>query len=550
MPRMSRRTVLRTMAATGAAAAVPSLLTGCSSSSSSGGDVSNAGKKLAAWPAYEAAPGAKPDLAPTASGVQAGYTSYPAELTTSVKRTPGDGSTVRVMSVTFGTPPKAAAQNQYWRAVEKALGVKIEFTVIPQADYQKKMATVMAGEEDSLPDIINMFSGYTLPREAQFVQKRAQDLTPYLSGEAIRDYPNLAGIPTHAWRDMGRVSGHLYGIPLERPLTGSTLWLNQEMFTDAGMKEGWAAADFAAVAQKATRGKTYALGAAKGSLFGNAVHSAAHHSPQGWAVDKDGAFQPNYTDERFKAAVAFQAGLRKAGAFHPDATSLSSPDLSTLFLNGTVGSMQNGFGAYTSLYPDSKGLLTPAPALPYAVDGTPGGAVAARRSFGYTILKKAKKERIEMLLRVLDHLASPFGTKEWELLQYGVEGVHFTRGKDGAPQRNKLGEVENITNLPFRYLAEGPQVLFVPGRPEAVRALHAWQQKVVPVTIRNASFGLVSRTDVAQGATLKALMEDTVTAVVAGRSSMADFDAAVKQWRSRGGDRIAEEFAKEHAANS
>ncbi|MFI6609955.1 sugar ABC transporter substrate-binding protein [Streptomyces sp. NPDC050507] len=549
MPRMSRRTVLRTMAATGAAVAVPSLLTACSSSSS-GGDVSNAGKKLAAWPAYKAAPGAKPDLAPTEAGVQAGYTSYPADLATAVKRTPGDGSTIRVMSVTFGTPPKAAAQNQYWRAVEKALGVKIEFTVIPQADYQKKMATVMAGEAEALPDIINMFSGYVLPREAQFVQKRAQDLTPYLSGAAIQDYPNLAGIPTPAWRDMGRIGGHLYGVPLERPVTGSTLWLNQDMFADAGMKDAWGSQDFASVAKKATHGKSYALGAAKGSLFCNAIHSAAHGSPQGWGIEKDGTFLPNYTDERYRAAVAFQSQLRKSGSYHPDATSMSSPDLTTLFLNGTVGSMQNGFGAYTSLYPDSKGLLTPAPAVPYSVDGAPGGAVAARRSFGYTILKKAKKERIEMLLRVLDYLAAPFGSKEWELLQYGVEGVHFTRAKDGSPQRNALGEVENITNLPFRYLAEGPQVLFVAGRPEAVRALHAWQQKVVPVTIRNASFGLVSRTDVAQGATLRALMDDTVTAVVAGRSSMADLDAAVKKWRSQGGDRMAEEFAKEHAANS
>ncbi|MFC9947184.1 type 2 periplasmic-binding domain-containing protein [Streptomyces pratensis] len=549
MPRMSRRTVLRTMAATGAAAAVPSFLTACSSSSS-GGDVSNSGKKLAAWPAYEAAPGAKPDLAPTEAGVQAGYTSYPADLATAVKRTPGDGSTIRVMSVTFGTPPKPAAENQYWRAVEKALGVKIEYTVIPQADYQKKMATVMAGEADSLPDIINMFSGYALPREAQFVQKRAQDLTSYLSGEAIRDYPNLAGIPAAAWKDMGRIGGHFYGIPLERPVTGSTLWLNQQMFADAGMTESWGSEDFASVAKKATGGKSFALGAAKGSLFGNAVHSAAHGSPQGWAVGKDGTFHPHYTDERYRAAVAFQSRLRKDGSYHPDATSLSSPDLNTLFLNGTVGSMQNGFGAYTSLYPDSKGLLTPAPAVPYSVDGAPGGAVAARRSFGYTVLKKAKKERVEMLLRLLDYLASPFGSREWELLQYGVEGVHFTRGKDGSPRRSKLGEVENITNLPFRYLAEGPQVLFVPGRPEAVRALHTWQQKVVPVIIRNASFGLVSRTDVAQGATLRALMEDTITAVVAGRSSMADLDAAVKKWRGQGGDRIAEELAEEHAANS
>ncbi|MET9105398.1 extracellular solute-binding protein [Streptomyces zhihengii] len=549
MSRMSRRTVLRTIAVAGAATAVSPLLTACSGSSG-GGDVSNSGKKLAPWPAYQAPVGAKPDLAPTEAGVQAGYTHYPADLTTSVKRTPGDGSTIKVMSVTFGTPPKGSSQNRYWRAVEKALGVKIEYTVIPQADYQKKMATVMAGDVEALPDIINIFTGVTLPREAQFVQKRAQDLTPFLSGEAILDYPNLAGIPTHAWRDMGRIGGQLYGIPLERPATGSTLWLNQDVFTDAGMKDGWSSQDFAAVAKKATGGKKFALGSAKGSKFNNAVHAAAHNAPAAWAVDKDGNFHASFTDERYQQAVAFQAQLRKDGLYHPDATSLSSPDLNTLFLNGTVGSMQNGFGAYTTLYPDSKGLLIPAPAVPYSVNGTPGGQVGARRSFGYTILKQAKKERIEMLLRLLDYLASPFGTKEWELLQFGEEGVHFEREKDGSPKRTSLGEVENITNLPFRYLAEGPQVLFVPGRPEVVRDLHAWQVKVVPAIVRNASYGLVSPTDVAQGATLDALMDDTVTAIIAGRAPMSSLDEAVKKWQSRGGDKIAEELAKEHASNT
>ncbi|MFD7602889.1 hypothetical protein ACFWAN_20565 [Streptomyces mirabilis] len=371
-----------------------------------------------------------------------------------------------------------------------------------------------------------------------------------LSGEAIAAYPNLANIPTHAWRDMGRVDGRIYGIPLERPLPGSTLWLNQAFFTDAGMREGWTSQDFAAVAKKGTSGRKYALGAATGSLFGNAVHSAAHNAPQGWAVDKDGTFHANYGDERYKAAVAYQAQLRKNGSYHPDATSLSQPDLSTLFLNGTVGSMQDGFGGYLPKYLDSKGLLTPAAALPYSVDGTPGGIVAGRRSFGYTVLKKAKKERIELLLRVLNYLAAPFGSKEWELVHYGVEGTHFTRGKDGSPEATKLGDVEDNTNLPLKYLAEGPQVLFVPGMPEAVRALHAWQVKVVPVAIRNASFGLQSSTYTAQGTTLRALMDDTVTGVIAGRLPLSELDAAARKWRDRGGDRMAEEFAKDYAANT
>lgn len=201
--------------------------------------------------------------------------------------------------------------------------MKIEYTIISQADYQKKMATVMAGDADTLPDIINLFSGFVLPREAQFVQRRAEDLTPYLSGSAVADYPNLANIPTHAWRDMGRIGGRIYGILLERPLPGSTLWINQGMFSDAGMKEGWTSDDFAAVTKQATSGRTYALGAAQGSLFGNAVHSAAHNAPQGWSVTKNGTFEPGYADERYRAAIAFQSGLRKAGSYYPDSTSVS-----------------------------------------------------------------------------------------------------------------------------------------------------------------------------------------------------------------------------------
>ncbi|WP_151475766.1 extracellular solute-binding protein [Streptomyces albicerus] len=547
---LSRRALMRTAAVGTLALAAPAALTACSTES--GGDgVSNAGKKLAPWPGYKAFAGPKPDLAPTAEGVQPGYTSYPSDLAQSVSRTPGDGSTVKVMSVSFGTPPKPAASNRFWQAVEKALGVKIEYTVISQSDYQKKMATVMAGDPGELPDIINIFSGFALPREAQFVQRRAEDLTPFLSGDAVEDYPNLANIPTHAWRDMGRIGGRIYGIPLERPLPGSTLWLNEEYFEAAGMKEGWTDQDFAAVAKKGTSGKKYALGAAVGSTFGDGFHSAAHgvHA-RGWSVKEDGTFLPSAADERYKQMLDFQSRLRKAGSYHPDATSISQLDMIALYYNGTVGSVQDGFGGYLPKFLEPSRKYTPAAALPYSVGGTPGGIVGARRSFGYTILKKAKKERVQLLLRVLDYLAAPFGSKEWELVHYGVEGTHFTRAKDGSPEPNDLGQVENNTNLPLKYLAEGPQALFVPGMPDAVKALHAWQTKTVPHAIRNASYGLQSRTYTSQGTTLDTLLKDTATGIIAGRTPLSEWDATVKTWRQRGGDRMAEEFAEDYAANN
>ena len=47
---------------------------------------------------------------------------------------------------------------------------------------------------------------------AEFLKAKCADLTPYLSGDAIKDYPNLANIPTSAWR-VPIYGNAIYGIP-------------------------------------------------------------------------------------------------------------------------------------------------------------------------------------------------------------------------------------------------------------------------------------------------------------------------------------------------
>ena len=39
------------------------------------------------------------------------------------------------------------------------------------------------------------------PNLPDFFKARCADLTPYLSGDAAKDYPNLAAIPTYAWNN-------------------------------------------------------------------------------------------------------------------------------------------------------------------------------------------------------------------------------------------------------------------------------------------------------------------------------------------------------------
>ena len=80
---------------------------------------------------------------------------------------------------------------------------------------------MMAGND--IPDIIHLYFGITgafvPPGTAEFVKAKCQDLTQFLAGDAIKDYPNLAAIPTYAWTNSACViDGALYSWPIHRYL--------------------------------------------------------------------------------------------------------------------------------------------------------------------------------------------------------------------------------------------------------------------------------------------------------------------------------------------
>ncbi|WP_419998821.1 extracellular solute-binding protein [Streptomyces boninensis] len=545
---MSRRTLMRAIGVSGAALAAPSLLTACGGDGDTGGSVSNKGTKAAPWPTYTPVKkGPKPDLPGTADGIQAGYLTYPGELYEAYGDKPGDGSTVHMMALSYGAAPAPYEKNAYWQEVAKALGVKIKFTVIPAADYPKKMATVMAGGE--LPDIISVGAGgYTLPREAQFVKSQMADLTEHLSGDSAKDYPHLANIPTYAWEGMGRISGKIYGVPVERPKFQDQLFYNKEMYEKGGYQDGMSPADFAAVTQQVSRAKKYALGAAVGpNPFGHRLHAVWHGAPNQWQA-KGGDFTSMWGSDGFTEALELLAKIHKAGGFHPDSATLAPPDLKTKFYNGTVGGLSDGFMAMLPNLQGNQEDFTVGLALPYQAGGAQH-AMQSRGMFGYTVLKKAPAKRIKLLLTILDYLAAPFGSKEYELLQYGIEGTHFKRDKDNNPIATEKGLADvQSGSLPFGAISDAPQPLYYPGFPDDAKRTHAWEKDTLPLLVPADHFGLQSATAVSQGATLEQQLADGVTAIVTGRKPVSSWDDIYKKWQNGGGKKIADEYAEERAA--
>src|SRR4051794_26898901 len=146
--------------------------------------------------------GTQPDLPPDANGLDAAYFKFPSNLARTVPKPPGDGSDVSAIVVLTYAPPPAVEQNAAWQAVNKYLNVNLKLQMVPTADYASAVNVVLAGSD--LPDFI--YDPTTtqplgvIAALPQFARTRCADLTPFLSGDAVKEFPNLASFSSYTWR--------------------------------------------------------------------------------------------------------------------------------------------------------------------------------------------------------------------------------------------------------------------------------------------------------------------------------------------------------------
>src|SRR5579864_3221860 len=196
------------------------------------------GKNSSALPNYFApALAAKPDYDQHDPRVTLAWDNYPKDPPKSWnKPAPGAGGQVMAFAVDYYPAPTPYESNPTWQAVNKALNVDFQMSQVSGPDYPLRMSTMMAGND--VPDIIHLFAGingpFVPPGTAEFIKAKCQDLTQFLAGDAIKDYPNLAAIPTYSWSNSSCViDGALYSWPIHRYLPGlSYFFKNTDMWNE------------------------------------------------------------------------------------------------------------------------------------------------------------------------------------------------------------------------------------------------------------------------------------------------------------------------------
>src|SRR5579864_8563632 len=169
-----------------------------------------------------------------------GYVTYPKNPFQSVASPPGDGSDVTVVGEQLFQALVPVDQNTLWQGLNKALNVNLKLTLVPFADWYVRLPTLIAGGD--LPDILYVLLG-VLPDLPSFLETKIQDLTAFVSGDNIKDYPNLPALPTVSWK--GTVyDGKIFAVPGVFPRFYWGLWGHQNFLESAGLDWPKSGAEF------------------------------------------------------------------------------------------------------------------------------------------------------------------------------------------------------------------------------------------------------------------------------------------------------------------
>lgn len=510
---------------------------------STGGAAASASVKL---PTYKEFTGLTPDLAGNAKGLQGAYFKLPTPVQ-SVKGMPLKGK-VSGLTETFETMSPAMKDNPFWQRLNAKLGGELELQIAEDIGdgYPAKFATVLASND--LPDMMWVPPNQGIPNIGPMLEAKFQDLTKYLSGDAVLEYPNLAALKPDSWK-TAVVNGKIWGAPIPSTPFGQVYIGNRETWAQVGGFGAANAEEFLQKAKEITRPgeQKYALEPA----YINALHMVTEWfgAPNAWAVNKDRTLTHLYETDQYEAGVEFVAKMFAAGVFYPDA---QATDIRARVANGSVGAQVvsgpqdirgyralNKGGAFDILVPFSAdGKIKPTYDMGYG-------------TVGFTPFKKAEEGKIRELLSLINYLSAPFGTVEYMQKNYGELGQDYTLDSSGNPVRTDTG----TTNAPglvsaLNIMSSPENVIFNPGFDDDTRYVNQQQQKLLEIAWRNPTNGSYSDTNAKVGAKITKQLRDKVVDIITGRAKIDELKGAVSRWKSEGGDKMREEYQASLASDA
>ncbi|TCC50607.1 extracellular solute-binding protein [Kribbella capetownensis] len=539
----NRRTFLSLLGAGTAVVTGGATLSACSSdgkASSATGHAETEDKLAGLLPKYISYEPVKPDL-PGQNGADPGFTKYPAQLQRALPDKPvTSGKEVSAMTPLWGPLPPGLGKNTYFDANNERIGAPVRFNVVNGIEYGDKLGPVLAA--GNVPELLCIpgweISGQT--RFSQAVDKLFEDLTPHLAGDKAAAYPMLANLPTRAWA-YGVWNSQLKAVPFPSNGLPWALYYRKDLFTKFSAEPPKNMDDVLALGKELTDAKAnrWAFGSISDEV------ARAFRAPANWRKDSSGKLLNKIETPEFEEAVAFTRKLFQSGYVHPTVVGNSGTDQKPLFEGGQILVYQDGPGSWAEALQRQLSInpsFDMQAVTPFAHDGGDAIVWGGDPAGIFTFVKKGVGEqRIKELLGVLNYCAAPFGTEEYQLANYGVEGKHYTKESSGAPKLTALGSKE-VANT-YVFLGGRPEAITQSQYPGYVQAMSAWQNESCKRFEKNLFEGIRVEAP-SKLAALNQPFDDKLQDIFRGRRPVSELKSAVQAWRTGGGDEGRDFYAK------
>lgn len=526
----------------GAAAASP-LLAGCGQGGGGKSGSTSKSQLSKIQPAFvpEDISGLKPDF-PSVHGSSAGYLSYPKDLVRTVHETPGRGGTYTTIAPFWGSIPRTSG-NTYYEALNAALGATMKWGWTNGEDISTTLPPLFAGNK--LPDWVQVPTWAEPPAFGQAAESKLADLTPYLAGDKIKKYPNLAAIYKEGWQ-QGIWNGKIVGVPTVVTLfsTGVILYYRADILKKLGI----GTPTVKSIDDLYDLGKEINDPKAKRWAFDDIFRYLTYPfdvgGMPGWTTDDKGDLITTLETDKIIEAMNWCRKIFKAGMVHPDSVAGNTDTYKQRFWSGQMLITSDGGGSWNagdvvSGTAANKNYARGAFDF-FSANGkdTPRATLAPPTEYVSYFNKRLKPKQIEELLRIADYLAAPYGSYEYTLVNYGKQNVDYTTGKDG-PVLTATGNKDLATPA---LLASPNSVTSNPGYPHITREVSQWSQRnakygykplfyAMNITVPNDLTNANSFTPFSQTSNI-------MYEVVRGRKTISDYKSTRDQWLRNGGDRL------------
>lgn len=485
----------------------------------------------------------------------------------------GDRPKISIMLPLYYSEAPVAG-NELEQKIMDFTGVEVEFIFTPFNTYNEKVNLMITSND--VPNVIGILD----PKSSVYVNA-AQSGMFWGLNEYMDKTEYLKDNYDEQTLKNASINGELYGLPRGRPLTRDGIIYRKDWAQSLGLNieqpvtvdeiyeiiKAFATQDPDGNGVNDTYGVLVGVSDA-GAISGDMMEilDVAYGGGNGW-VEENGQLIPSFMTEAHKKTLAFMKRLYDEGLMNSDFATVQASQFYELLDKEKTGLyFQTLTDAHERLDTVVSQVQSRNPELAemeaadakmeifdtiYQIQTDDGELRACTQSgfngvFAFSKTSNQTEEDLLTVLNFFDKMDSPEGQA---LIEWGIEGRHFEY-IDGVANQTKDSLLFSSEVQPYWQLFCTNRVVdrsAIQGNVAPMYTkVYAEMESLMPYAVYNPIVPLISDTYSINGSSLDKIINDATTKYIMGLIDEDEWDKAVEQWRSTGGDKVIEEYTAQY----